>query len=102
MKLTDMISHVRMDNKMEVKKTQDAGKVAETIHLAPADSVQISEGSKEVLKMQAIVKNTPSVRADMVDELKRQIENGEYQVSGTQIADKMMESWLAEEGLLGK
>ena len=101
MKLTEVISHIRMDNKIEVKKTRESGKLAETIPLVPADSVQISAGSKEVLKMQEIVKNSPSVRTEMVDELKRQVENGEYQVSGTQIADKMLESWLADEGILG-
>jgi negative regulator of flagellin synthesis FlgM len=101
MKLTEVISHIRMDNKIEVRKARESGKLAETIPLASSDSVQISAGSKEVLKMQDIVKNTPSVRTEMVEDLKRQVENGEYQVSGTQIADKMMESWLTDEGILG-
>jgi flagellar biosynthesis anti-sigma factor FlgM len=91
-----------MDNKIEVKKARETANSAETASAVPPDSVQISDGSKEVLKMQEIVKNTPSVRTEMVDELKRQVENGEYHVDGTQIADKMMASWLADEGILGK
>ena len=102
MKLTDLISPIRTDNKIEVKKTREAAKSAECKPMVSADSVQISDGSKEVLKMQEIIKNTPSVRTEMVDELKRQVDNGEYHVSGTQIADKMMESWLADEGIVGK
>ncbi len=102
MKLTDLISHIRTDNKIEVKKTREAAKSAETSPTVSADSVQISAGSKEVLKMQEIVKNTPSVRTEMVAELKRQVENGEYHVDSTQIADKMLESWLADEGIIGK
>ena len=102
MKLTDLISQIRTDNKIEVKKTRETAKAAEASPTVPADRVQISEGSKEVLKMQEIVKNTPSVRTEMVDELKRQVDNGEYHVSGTQIADKMLESWMADEGILGK
>ena len=102
MKLTDLISQVRTDNKIEVKKTREAAKSAEAAPAAATDRVQISDGSKEVLKMQEIVKNTPSVRTEMVDELKRQVDNGDYNVSGTDIADKMMESWMADEGVLGK
>ncbi len=102
MKLTELISQIRTDNKIEVKKARETAKSAETKPMVSPDRVQISEGSKEVLKMQEIVKNTPSVRTEMVAELKRQVENGDYHVDGTQIADKMMESWLADEGILGK
>ena len=102
MKVTDLISHIRTDNKVEVKKMRETAKSAETKPTVSSDSVQISEGSKEVLKMQEIVKNTPSVRTEMVAELKRQVDNGEYHVDGTQIADKMMESWMADEGILSK
>nr|MDA3834364.1 flagellar biosynthesis anti-sigma factor FlgM [Spirochaetales bacterium] len=94
MKLTDLISQVRTDNKIDVIKTQETAPAAETSPLVAADRVEISEGSKEVLKMQEIVKNTPSVRTGMVDELKRQVESGEYNVAGTDIADKMLESWI--------
>lgn len=102
MKLTDLISQVRTDNKIEIKKTRETAKSPEASPLVSQDRVQISDGSKEVLKMQEIVKNTPSVRTDMVDELRRQVENGEYDVSATDIADKMMDSWMADEGVLGK
>lgn len=102
MKLTDLISQVRTDNKIEIKKMRETAKSPEASPLVSQDRVQISDGSKEVLKMQEIVKNTPSVRTDMVDELRRQVENGEYDVSAQDIADKMMDSWMADEGVLGK
>ena len=100
MKLTDVISQIRKDNKIEVKKTKDAEKSAPT-SLEVTDKVELSASSKEVQKMRNIIRDTPSVRAEKVETLKRQIENGEYKVDGHSVADKMIESLMADQGLLG-
>lgn len=46
--------------------------------------------------MQEILQETPEVRKEKVDELKRQIEEGTYQVDSHQVADKMMWSLLSD------
>ena len=97
MKLTDVISQVRTDTKVEVKKAQKADQAS--AGEATGDKVEISNGTKDMQKMREILANTPSVRTEMVATLKRQIENGEYQVPSHQIADKMLSSWLADEGI---
>ena len=100
MKLTDVISQVRTDTKIEVKKAREAQQAQAPAGEATSDKVEISTGTQDMQKMREILANTPSVRTEMVATLKRQIENGEYQVPSQEIADKMMSSILADEGIL--
>ena len=102
MKLTDVVSQIRTETKIEVKKAREAGKVASDNKAESTDTVALSAGSREVQKMRQIIDETPSVRADRVETLRRQIENGEYQVDSRDIADKMLASFMADEGIMGK
>ncbi len=101
MKLTDVVSQIRTETKIEVKKARENAEVASSKGAA-ADTVALSPESKEVQQMRQIIKDTPAVRADKVAALKEQVESGEYQVAATDIADKMLESFMADEGILGK
>ena len=100
MKLTDLISQVRTDNKIEVKKAREAKEAQAPAGEAARDKVEISSGTQEMQKMREIIAKTPSVRTEMVETLKRQVENGEYKVSSKEIADKMLGDVLADEGVL--
>ncbi len=100
MKLTDAISQVRTDSKIEVKKARAAEKAQAPAGDGAADKVEISSGTQDMQKMREILANTPAVRTEMVATLKRQIENGEYQVPSQEIADKMLDSLFADEGIL--
>lgn len=100
MKLTDMISQVRTDTKIEVKKAREAEQTQAPAGAAASDKVEISTGTQDMQKMRQILANTPSVRSEMVATLKRQIESGEYEVPSQEIADKMLSSVLADEGIL--
>ncbi len=100
MKLTDAISQVRTETKVEVKKAREAAQTQAPAGEAASDKVEISTGTQDMQKMREILANTPSVRSEMVATLKRQIENGEYQVPSQEVADKMMSSILADEGIL--
>jgi len=42
------------------------------------------------------LKNIPDIREDIVEELKKRIENGEYKVSGEEIAEMMMRRRAAD------
>ena len=97
MKLTGVIPQIKTDNKL-----QKSGAVAsESAVRKPSvtvggDRVELSSGSKDVLKMQEILQETPEVRKEKVDDLKRRIEEGAYQVDSHQVADKMMWSLLSD------
>lgn len=54
------------------------------------DEVRLSEFSKDVQKVQEGLKKVEDVRQEKVRELKAQIEAGTYEVSGKDIAEKMI------------
>jgi negative regulator of flagellin synthesis FlgM len=99
MKLTDVISQVRTDTKVGVKKAREAEQAPASAGETSGDKVEISNGTKDMQKMREILANTPAVRTEMVATLKRQIANGEYQVPSREVADRMLSSLLADEGI---
>ncbi len=100
MKLTDAISQVRTETKVEVKKARETQGSQAPAGETASDKVEISTGTQDMQKMREILAKTPSVRTEMVATLKRQIENGEYQVPSQEIADKLLNSFLVDEGIL--
>ena len=96
MKLTDVISQIRTDNKIEVKKTRQMENGSKATVSSSPDTVDLSSGSKDVQKMQEILNQTPSVRTELIESLKAQIEGGTYNVDSRDIADKMMDEFLSE------
>ena len=56
----------------------------------PNDRVVLSITNERLGKVNATIEQLPDVRKDKVAELKNRIEAGEYQVSGTAVAEKML------------
>ncbi|MDP2992785.1 MAG: flagellar biosynthesis anti-sigma factor FlgM, partial [Deltaproteobacteria bacterium] len=54
------------------------------------DKVELSAASRDIQKIQEVLKNTPDVRAEKVQELKSKIESGQYRVDAREIANKMI------------
>jgi negative regulator of flagellin synthesis FlgM len=100
MKLTDAISQIRTDNKVEVKKTRKLEGGPDTTSPSAADTVDFSSSSRDVQKMKEILDQTPAMRMEMIESLKKQIDEGTYQVDARDIADKMMDDLLTENKLL--
>ena len=102
MKLTSVYPHskARTESKVEVKKGNDTraeGKSAEAAAPAGAsDKVVLSSNSRDVGKIREIIESTPAVRAERIEEIKGQIERGEYQVDPNDVADKMLMSLLTD------
>ena len=99
MKLTDVVAQIQTENKIKVKKSNQAGETAAG-NVAANDSVSLSSGSRDVQKIKEILLETPDIRTEKVAELKARIESGEYQVDSRQLADKMLADLLDEESLL--
>ena len=98
MKLTNLFPQIKTDNKVQAKR---AGGVAATTTatgptLVGADRVELSAGTQDVQKAQAILEQVPDVRADKVQALREKIDNGDYVVDPHQIAEKMLVSLLSE------
>lgn len=61
-----------------------------------SDSITISDTAKDMASISSGVKNSPDVRADVVASLKDKIANGQYNVTGRQVADKIVQSSIDE------
>lgn len=58
------------------------------------DTLAISDFAKELQIAKQAVLNTPDVRQDKVDEIKKQMEAGNYNVSASQLADKLLKKYF--------
>jgi negative regulator of flagellin synthesis FlgM len=61
------------------------------------DRVNLSQKACDIKKISDIIQKTPDVREEKVAHLKEEIASGNYQVSGRDIADKMLEEFILEE-----
>ncbi|MDH5298239.1 MAG: flagellar biosynthesis anti-sigma factor FlgM [Desulfobulbaceae bacterium] len=97
MKLTSLFPQIKTDIKIQKSSGSAASaKSASGSTVVSGDRVELSAGSQEVRRMQEILQETPEVRADKVAELKRQIDEGSYEVDPQKVADKMLWSLLSE------
>ena len=96
MKLTSVFPQIKTDNKIQKSGNVASGQPVQKSTAVGGDRVELSAGSREVLKMQEILQETPEIRQDKVADLKRQIEEGSYQPDSHQVADKMMWSLLSD------
>lgn len=55
---------------------------------ASGDQVSLSSVAKDVAGMKEGLKGAPEIRVELVQELKVRIENGQYNVSGRDVAEK--------------
>ena len=62
----------------------------------PAAQVEISSTAQDIQRVKQVINNLPDVRADRVQALKAQVENGTYNVSGMDIADLIIRRALAD------
>ncbi|GIV15407.1 MAG: hypothetical protein KatS3mg022_0842 [Armatimonadota bacterium] len=64
--------------------------------LPPAVSVELSPRAQEIRRIKFILDEIPEVREEMVQELRRKIEAGEYNVSSAEIADLIVRRTIAD------
>lgn len=55
-----------------------------------ADTVDLSRNAERLVKANATLRTMPDVRVEKVEELKKQIAAGEYNVSARDVAEKML------------
>jgi negative regulator of flagellin synthesis FlgM len=63
---------------------------ASSAAVRPEETVDLSTMAKDIQQAKVEVSKLPDVREEKVREIKAQVENGTYNVSGEQIADKMV------------
>ncbi len=63
---------------------------------APEDKVSLSADSQDLKIAREAISNTPETRPEKVDELKQAVEDENYQVDATKVADKIVGSTIDE------
>lgn len=80
-----------VNNVNSVYKANKAQKAYGTTSVSSSkDQFAISSFAKELQGAQKVVSNTPDVRMSVVDDLKQRMEAGKYNVTASQIADKLL------------
>lgn len=89
-----------MDTLEQTSRKKNVEKVSandkQNSSVVESDEVSISEKGKDVSEMTRTLKEMPDVRADIVADLKERIANGTYNISGKDIASKIINTALED------
>ncbi len=69
---------------------QQAGNQPAQATVKPEEKVDLSTMAREIQQAKVEIARLPDVREEKVQEIKSQVDNGTYNVSGEQIANKMV------------
>ena len=85
-----------VNNVNDKQKAENTSDKAEK-NVAKTDTVNISDAAKEIQEVRKELDNIPDVRADKVEQLKNQIEDGTYEIKSEEIAEKMLKDSLLND-----
>lgn len=92
-----IISTSQVQTVLKLQRAYKNNCKVETVSTPKADSLQLSNRAQEMKMAKEMVLKSPDLRADKVNELKKQIQAGKYQVSSEEIASKMVDRSLVDE-----
>lgn len=81
----------------QVTGAKKKGDISNTTSVNKADTLVLSDRAQGLQFAKDQVLKSPEVRAERITELKKQIQNGTYQVSSSDIAQKMVGRSLVDE-----
>jgi len=85
-----------VNNINDKQKAENTSDKAEK-NITKTDTVNISDAAKEIQEVRKELDNIPDVRAEKVEQLKNQIENGTYEIKSEEIAEKMLKDSLLND-----
>lgn len=94
--MSNMDTLEQTSRKRNIEKTTGAEKENVSAASLESDEVTISEKGKDVSEMTRVLKEMPDVRSEKVAALKAKIANGTYNVSGRDIAAKIVNTALED------
>lgn len=78
------------------EKVQSGSDKAAGANEAPREKVNLSAAARDIQKLRSVIAELPDIREEKVQDLKSRIETGNYNVSGEQIAEKMVSESLID------
>jgi len=79
----------RMNEASDKKKGAKASEKSDT---SKGDEVSLSSSAKDASGIKDSLKSAPDIRVELVHELKVKIESGQYNVSGREVAEKIVQT----------
>ena len=61
-----------------------------------SEKIELSNDVKDFSQIKKVLDNTPEIREDKVQQLKKQISDGTYNVNGEKVAEKMVSEALLD------
>jgi len=80
-----------------LKQTPRATKSSEENPATDSDRIELSVRSRDIERIDALIRSTPDVRMDKVEQVRSAIENGTYNVKAENIADKIITGNMIDE-----
>jgi len=87
-----MVQQYQRNENVTAAVDKQAGSAA----VKPEETVDLSTMAKDIQQAKVEVSKVPDVREEKVQELKAQVDKGTYNVSGEQIANKMVGESLVD------
>lgn len=84
-----------VNNVSQIYQANSTARYNQMNKTASKDSLEISSMAKDIQTALNAVKQSEDIRADRVNELKKQIDSGTYQVSNKEVADKLVERFFS-------
>ncbi|GKX28485.1 hypothetical protein SH1V18_09650 [Vallitalea longa] len=81
-----------INNAYKVNATDRISKVSKI--KKEKDSLAISDVAKELQIAKKAVKNTPDIRYDKVNDIKKRMQSGSYDVTAKEVADKIIDRYF--------
>jgi negative regulator of flagellin synthesis FlgM len=83
----------RLDSPQQQERAQksDGGRILD------ADRLELSVRSREISQLDELVRSTPDVREAKVEQVRREIEAGTYNVKAEKIAEKIIGGYLLDK-----
>lgn len=78
----------------QLYKTNNVKSTSKSKNSSFSDTLEISQTGKDYQVVKQAVARTPDIREDLVNDIKRRMELGTYDISMDQVADKLVESYF--------
>lgn len=91
--IKDLSAYIQGIKEVQKERINEKSASKETSNV---DRVQISPKAKDVQKIRAEVDSLPDIRTDRVEEAKKAIETGTYNIRGEKVADKIIKEGVID------
>lgn len=88
----DKVARIYSRQQADIKEKQEIKKYEQNEHYT--DKVSFSKDAKQAAKAIRLAKNSDGIRHDKIKNIKRQIQNGTYNIDGQHVAQKIMDDCL--------